>query len=438
MELKKIIQNARERLHVEQLTPMQSKMASLPLMPGAVTLIAPTGSGKTLGFALQLLQRVRGGEERTETAVVVPSRELALQIARVLTALGPGLRIAALYGGHSMIDETRSVQAATPDIVVGTPGRLLDHLHRRTLNLRTVRTLVLDEYDKSLELGFRDEMQRLVRAMPAVNYLILTSATCLDTLPDFLPAKGLTQLDFSAPGSAPSPQLEFYAVKSPDADMLDTLIRLLGSIPHERTLIFVNHRESAERVFQALKRAKMPAVLYHGALEQRQREQAVDLFANGSAPIMVATDLAARGLDIPQVSSVIHYHQAINPETDTHRNGRAARMGAEGAVYRLIGPDEATPEGATPFTPKDSAEPWAKPLTSLYFYAGRKEKLSKGDIVGALTQVAGLQASQIGQIALHDHHALVAVDKDMAAQAINKLNAAKIKGKRVKVVMSYE
>lgn len=431
MELKDIIRNARAKLNVEHLTPMQSKMADLPRDARSVTLIAPTGSGKTLAFALPLLRRTSEAAQGIKAVVLAPARELALQITKVLSALAPGMRISALYGGHSMLEEKRSLEARTPDIVVATPGRLLDHLQRRNVDLRTVRTLVLDEYDKSLELGFSDEMRRLVAAMRNVRLLILTSATKLTEFPEFINIKENRELDFSS--EAIAPELEFFNVMSPEADKLPTLKQLLLRLPHERTMVFVNHRESAERVFQFIRKAGFPVILYHGALDQQQRETAVDLFTNGSYPLMIATDLAARGLDIPAVVSVVHYHPPVNEETKTHRNGRAARMGATGSVYYLIGPTEESVSDAKTWRPDSMPEPWTSELTTLFFHAGKKEKLSKGDIVGALTKVCGLDGKKIGAIALHDHRALVAVPSVDADKIIALLAQNKIKGHKIRV-----
>jgi superfamily II DNA/RNA helicase len=437
MEIKEIIRNARERMAVEALTPMQHKMAGLGKTESAV-LTAPTGSGKTLAFALAMLQRVKiPATGHIQAAVIAPSRELVLQITKALAALAPKLRITAVYGGHSVQDETRSLEAATPDVVVGTPGRLLDHINRGRIDLYRTATLVLDEYDKSLELGFADEMRRIVRSMRRRTSTLLTSATRLAELPDFMQQEvAPTAVDFSA--EAVQPQLAIHAVKSPQPDKLETLAALLNALPHERTIVFVNHRESAERVADYLVKLHYPVALYHGALEQLQRETAIDLFVNGSSPILVATDLAARGLDIPQVRSVIHYHLPTSAEAWTHRCGRTGRMGAEGDVYVILGPTEQMPEAAgsdsDEFEPNGSkAEPWRRELMSLFFHSGKKEKLSRGDIVGALVQVAGMAADDIGVISVHDHRALVAVPARMAAAAAAALSKGKIKGRKVRV-----
>lgn len=444
MDIKEIIKSAREKLHVEQLTPLQHKLAGLDPKVKAVAVIAPTGSGKTLAFALPLLSKVEQAirpatPRKVQALVIAPTRELVLQITKVLAALAPNLRITAVYGGHSVLDETRSLEAVTPDIVVGTPGRILDHINRGRLDLYRVKTLVADEYDKSLELGFQDEMRRIVKKIHDRKLLILTSATPLNDLPEWLGVSDLLTLDFSQ-NTAETPKIEEYVVKSEEADKLPALKQLLLRLPQERTIVFVNHRESAERVYEYLKKAGFPVVLYHGALDQQERETAVDLFTNGTTPIMVATDLAARGLDIPQVRSVIHYHLPPSPETRTHRNGRAARMGAEGQAYFIVneadsraGYQPATDAKAGWIACSTAPQSWAKPLATIFFHSGKKEKLSKGDIVGALTGPGGLAANQIGAIALHDHRALAAIPADEAPRVIAALNAARIKNRRIRV-----
>lgn len=422
--LDSILSAARAKLGITDLTPMQRAMAKRASSRGSVALIAPTGSGKTLAFALPLLSAKGRG------VVLAPSRELALQIAKVITALAPGRRVAALYGGHSMLEEKRTLEGALPSIIIATPGRLLDHVQRGNLTLRDVEVLVIDEYDKMLELGFADEMSRLARAMRSVKRIILTSATKPASLPEFIASRNPETLDFTHAVEAPA--VECFNVLSPEADKLPVLKQLLLHLPAERTIVFVNHRESAERVFDFLKKCGFPTVLYHGALDQQERETAIDIFDNGTAPLMVATDLAGRGLDIRAVDSVIHYHQAPSAEMRTHRNGRTARMGASGRAFTLVGPNETAPEGS-PFTPASSPQSWIPTTATLYFHAGKKEKLSKGDVVGALTKLGGLHASDIGIIALHDHRTLAAIPAHLVAQLLPLLNSSKIKGHKIRV-----
>ncbi len=431
MNVNDIIANARGKLGIERLTPMQEKMAGIADSVKALALIAPTGSGKTLGYASALLRRIGESDGKIRGLVIAPSRELVLQIAKVLTALASDLRIVSLYGGHNFLDEARSLEPAVPDIVVATPGRLLDHINRKRLDLRAVKVFVADEYDKSLELGFHDEMRRIAGFLHSTKLTILTSATPLLELPEWLGLTELLTLNFTEHQSLP--KFNKWEVRSVEADKLSALKDLLSRLPHERALVFVNHRESAERVHQFLRKNGFPSVMYHGALDQQDRETAVDLFTNGSTPIMVATDLAARGLDIQQVRSIIHYHMPVSEETLTHRNGRAARMGAIGDVYYLVGPQECCPEPEAKTYGGGTMREWDTPTATLYFHAGRKEKLSKGDILGALTGPGGLDGSQVGAIALHDHRALVAVPASRIDDVAAVLNASRIKARRIRV-----
>lgn len=441
MKTDDILAAARHKLGVTELTQMQRDVAEVTAP--SLVLVAPTGSGKTLAFALAALQRAGlPGRGHVEICVVAPTRELVMQIARVMSALAPAMKVTPLYGGHSMLDECRSVEGGCPDVVVATPGRLIDHLQRRTLSLDRVATLVLDEYDKALELGFHTEMRRVVRAMQGVRFTVLTSATAPEALPDFLTLRQpVVTIDYSpaasASGHAP---VAITRVESPVADKLDTLAQLLSVLPHERTLVFVNHRESVARVTDFLVKKRFPAGAYHGAMTQQEREMAIDLFTNGTLPIMVATDLAARGLDIAGVESVVHYHLPSQPEVWTHRNGRTARMGAGGSVYAITAPGEecACPDASVTVMTLQAAhtvEPWRRTVLSLYFHAGRREKLSKGDVLGALVNEAHLTPGQVGAISVHDHHIIAAVDAQMAATAVAVFRQGRIKGRRIRVTL---
>ncbi|MDE5733726.1 MAG: DEAD/DEAH box helicase, partial [Duncaniella sp.] len=332
MKQKEILDNIYARTRVSRLNPMQQRMAGIPLR-GIFTLLSPTGSGKTIAFAIPMLKSLRPPCGMVQAVVMAPSRELVMQIAEVVRPIAAGYKTVAFYGGHSMQEETSSL-AVTPDIIVATPGRLLDHLRRGGLDIATASTLVLDEYDKSLELGFADEMKRIVRRLGTLSLVILTSATRLDELPDYLPS-GMERetIDFSGVTEAPRRRMQVVRVESPVRDKLETLTDLLRSLPDGKVMVFANHRESAERIFGRLLKEGLPAGLYHGGLDQNDRENAIVMLSNGSTPILVSTDLGARGLDIPELSAVIHYHMPVNEQAWTHRNGRTARQDAKGEIY---------------------------------------------------------------------------------------------------------
>ncbi len=435
MKEKEIRANIASRLAITELNPMQQRMAQFP-GSGTFTLISPTGSGKTLAFAIPLLKSLGPADGRVRAVVMAPSRELVLQIFEVIRPIATGLKTVAFYGGHPMQEEVNSL-AVTPDIIVATPGRLLDHLRRGQLDLSGVRTLVLDEYDKALELGFADEMKRVCRKLTSVSLIILTSATVLAELPSYLPVSKRTELiDFSE-STLPRRQMQIVHVPSPVRDKLDTLIDLLRSLPDGRVIVFANHRESVERIHAALRKAGLPAGLYHGGLEQHDRENAVELLNNGTTPILVSTDLGSRGLDIAELSAVVHYHLPPSAEAWTHRNGRTARQDAEGEVYVITTDDESIPEYIEwdrDYVPQGKSErPITSSVATLYFNVGKKEKISRGDIVGFLIAKGGLEAGQIGRIALRDHSALVAVPRSEGRRLVKALMPEKIKNTRAKI-----
>ena len=440
METKTILERLRERHNITVLNEMQQRMASTDLRE--IVLLSPTGSGKTAAFTLRLLRFLGPSDGKVQAVVMAPSRELVIQIADVIRPVSAGLKTVAFYGGHQMADEINSL-SVVPDIIVATPGRLLDHLKRGTVTLTDVKALVLDEYDKSLELGFHDEMKRIVKRMNRPELVILTSATPLAEMPGFLLLRKPETFDFSG-GKPSGGRLQTVRVGSPERDKLPILEDLLRSLDNGKVLIFVNHRESAERVYDDLKKKGFPVGLYHGGLEQRERKLAIDLLNNGTTPILVSTDLGARGLDIDNVQDVIHYHLPLTMESWTHRNGRTARMGADGTVFSIISDGENIPEYVDwqrEFQPRAvSSDPIRSDIATIYINAGKKEKLSRGDIVGYLIHKGGLTAQQIGKIILDDHSSLVAVPREAlaplapgGAALLERLAPHKIKNTRVRL-----
>ncbi len=440
MTLKEILQQIGERHGVEELNPMQKAVNAA--RSNRIILLAPTGSGKTLAFTVPMVSRLfshpdTDAARAVQAVVIAPSRELVLQIADVVRPVAKDYRTVTLYGGHSMQDEVNSL-SVTPDIVIATPGRLLDHLLRGTLDISHADQLVLDEYDKALELGFHDQMQRIVKRMRKLRYAMLTSATPLQETPDFIDLSQAKVLDFSQKAQAPRSRTTIALVRSDDKDKLLSLKRLLLALPNGKTIVFVNHRESAERVYNFLKKdTDLPVGLYHGGLDQLQREVAIDMLNNGTTPLLVSTDLGARGLDIDAVRSVVHYHLPLTKEGWTHRNGRTARVDAEGYVYLLVSEQENIPEYVDydyEYIPEDdNPDPIRSEVATIYFNAGKKEKLSRGDILGALTKQCGLEGKEVGKIVVKDHCALAAIPRDKADATLATLSQTKIKGQRVRV-----
>lgn len=438
MREKEFLPAVKEKLGIAELNDMQRRMMSTASESRDIILLSPTGSGKTLAFILPILKLLRPSAGRVQSVVIAPSRELVLQIAGIMRNVAAGFKTTPLYGGHKVEDEVNSLQAGT-DIIVATPGRLLDHINRRNVDVLPTRILVLDEFDKSLELGFESEMKKIVGRLKNVSRTILTSATRADVLPDFLNLNDPLTVNFLSDNSDLRRRMRVHRVDSDANDKLESLALLLENLAadreeYERSIVFVNHRESAERTADFLKRRGIPCVLYHGAIDQRDREKAVAMFNNGSRPVLVATDLAARGLDIENVRNVVHYHQPLTPEAYTHRNGRTARVDNQGDIYVLVGPSEDLKNyveiDTTFYLHPDKRFKGGKRFETIYFSAGRREKLSKGDILGFLVKDAGIPANDIGKIDVYDHYALAAVDARIAAKAVNETKGRKIKGEK--------
>lgn len=441
MKEKEILDNINERLGISELNEMQKKMLGSSSESRDIILLSPTGSGKTLAFSLPVLKMMKPSTGRIQCVVIAPSRELVIQIWGVIKEAGKNFRVVALYGGHKVEDEVNSLKVV-PDIVVATPGRLLDHSVRHNLELLPVRILVLDEFDKILELGFEEEMKKLLKRMKNVSRTILTSATKTDILPEFLNLTDPITIDFSSGSSDVRKRMNIKKINSDSKDKLESLLKLLHEINQgkdgpEKTIIFSNHRESAERIFEFLKKRRVACVLYHGALEQKERETAVALFNNGSCPILVATDLASRGLDIEKVKSVIHYHQPLTKEAFIHRNGRTARIEEEGDIYVLVGPDEEVKDYITFDESRDLKDgiisDLGKKFETLYISSGKREKLSKGDILGFIIKECGVPASEIGKIDVFDHYSLVAVKKESVSEILKNSEGKKLKGEKRRI-----
>lgn len=397
--------------------------------------LSPTGTGKTAAFAGAVIKRLAEPCGTIQALVLAPSRELVLQISEVVRRMARGFKVAALYGKHSVADELATL-SVIPDIVVATPGRLLDHVQRRNIDIGDVRSLVIDEYDKCLEMGFEGEMKRICGRLNGLTFLMLTSATRIEAMPSFLDMSQPEVVDCTSSGTDPRSRLAIAHIESPARDKLQTLVDLLRSLPAGKVIVFVNHRDAVGRVYDHLRREGLPVGQYHGALEQLDRERAVIQLNNGTTPIIVSTDLGARGLDIDSVANVVHYHLPVSQEAWTHRNGRTARVDADGNVYVITAEGENIPDYVVwdrDYNPTGtSTDPIRRTTATLYINAGRKEKISRADIVGFLINNVGLAADQIGKIDLRDHSSYVAVPREYIG-AVQALQQPKIKGKRVRI-----
>jgi superfamily II DNA/RNA helicase len=439
MKEKEILANITNRLGIKELNEMQQAVVSAVNSGRShhVVLLAPTGSGKTVAFSIPLLRSLGRPQGAVQAVVIAPSRELVIQIYDVVRVLATGYKTVAFYGGHSMRDEVNSL-SVTPDIIIATPGRLLDHINRGQVELADVETLVLDEYDKSLELGFHEEMRKVVRRMKHLSTIVLTSATRIVEMPDFVKLVNPLTLDYTTKVESPRSRIDIVHVPSPLRDKLQTATDLIGALDDgNKVILFVNHRESAERVYNHLVDNGFPVGLYHGGLDQQEREIAINLLSNGTTPILVSTDLGARGLDIEAVSAVIHYHLPVSQENWTHRNGRTARVDATGTVYVITAEGENVPEYIEydrEWVPSGRSEnPIKSSMATLYINAGKKEKISRGDVAGYVIKNTDVEASAVGRIIVSDHYAIVAVPADSAMHIIKQLQPLKLKNKRVRV-----
>ena len=428
-------------LGLTALSEMQQNAVEMVRHNQNAVLLAPTGSGKTLAFLLPLVEAIDNGSDEVQTLILSPTRELALQTMTVLTAMHTGIRAMACYGGRPTMEEHRKMAALHPQIVIGTPGRLNDHIDKGNFDATTVRTLVVDEFDKMFELKFQDEVEQLLGKLRGRERCILVSATNMDEIPHFVafrhhPPAVLNWLEGDHGSVAEG--IGHYIVRADQKDKLDTLDHLLRQIGSEQTVVFVNYREAVERIGERLRKEGHSVSLFHGGLEQQEREAALGLFRSGSANVLVSTELSARGIDVPTLQNVVHYHLPMNYEAYIHRCGRTGRWEASGRSFLIVGPEEEVPayEGVAfadyallPPFPAPAKPQWAM----LYIGRGKRDKLSKGDIVGFLCKTGGLKAADIGMIDVRERYAYVAVRTALVKQTLRNVAGEKIKKMRTKI-----
>lgn len=421
------------KIGVSDLNVMQQDMLQECRRHDNIVLLSPTGSGKTLAYLLPVLQNMDSESDKLQTVVLVPSRELAIQTVDVVKRICPEARPMACYGGRAAMEEHRAMRGLMPRMIVATPGRMLDHIQKENVQLDAVSTLVIDEFDKSLELGFQAQMEEVLSYLAHVNRRILLSATDCPQIPLFVGAGESFRLSYLDDNEQVPDRITLHSVQSPEKDKLSTLYHLLCSLGTGKSLVFVNYRQSVERVGEYLQKMNVSSDMFHGGMEQRDRERALYRFSNGSCNVFVCTDLASRGLDIPDVDNVIHYHLPLDEEAYIHRNGRTARWDAVGDAYMILGPEEHLPEYITDDAvvysiPSRLPSP-AQPLwVTLYIGKGKKDKISRGDVAGFLSKVGGLEREQIGRIDVLPGWCYVAVARNCIKSLLAKIKGQKIKG----------
>jgi superfamily II DNA/RNA helicase len=439
MDIQKIL----TKLRITELNEMQQHAAeAITGTDGDVVLLSPTGSGKTLAYLLPLVQLIEREEQTSNSQwpialVITPGRELALQSDTVLKSMGCGIRSTACYGGRAAMDEHKVLKEVCPQIIFGTPGRLNDHLDKENISRYQIRYLIIDEFDKCLEMGFHAEMQKLIKSLPGLQRRILLSATNAEQIPQFVNmSKKGTLIDFLPEEEQTSERITLYEVHSPQKDKLDTLRQLLLSFGDASSIVFLNYRESVERVNDYLVEQGFTTSCFHGGLDQRQREDMLYKFSNGSANVLVTTDLASRGLDIPDIQNIIHYHLPESEQGYIHRVGRTARWDATGRTFFILNSQEHIPDYV-----EGDIEKYLLPspvgeglgvrpprMATLYIGKGKKDKLSKGDIVGFLCKKGGLTSDEIGRIDVKDRYTYAAVKREKLQQVLHQTRGEKIKG----------
>ncbi len=398
-------------------------------------LLSPTGSGKTLAFLIAVINKLSIKDRLVQAIIVAPSRELALQIEQVFRNMKTSYKVTCCYGGHDFQVEQNSLSEA-PAVIIATPGRLADHLKRQSFDASGVRIVVLDEFDKSLQMGFHDQLEILFEALNKRQQHILTSATNQESLPDFLPFKRLDKIDYLT--SVPDPKLDLKVLHTNSTDKVDALMKLVASFNQEVCLVFCNHREAVERISMLFKSKQFEHGIFHGAMEQIDREKNLIRFRGGAHNVLISTDLAARGLDIPEIKHVVHYQLPPKEDAFIHRNGRTARMHAHGEAYLILADDETLPDYITDTietlpVPKKLTLPPPPVYACLYISAGKKDKVSKGDIVGFLTKKGGLAGDDIGLVMPLDYASYVSIKRPLVTKVLQSIQNEKLKNMKVKV-----
>jgi ATP-dependent RNA helicase DeaD len=424
------------KLNIASLNEMQMASVEANKKNADIILLSATGSGKTIAFILPIIDLLDHNNKNTQALVVVPSRELATQIEQVFKMMGTGFKVTSCYGGHKRETEENNL-VQPPSLIIGTPGRLCDHIRRGNITLDAIEILVLDEFDKTLELGFLEEVSFIMASLKNLKKKILTSATETVEIPAFIGLKNPVRLNYLSEGDEEK-GLSIQSLISPEKDKADTLFKLICYIGNRSAIIFCNHRESVERISNFLTKSGIVNEFYHGAMEQQERDSALCKFRNGTVDVLVTTDLASRGLDIPNIRYIIHYHLPHTKEIFIHRNGRTARMDASGTAILILSEEEKLPtyinQSIEQIQLPDTVILPEKPKWStLFIAAGKKDKVNKVDIVGFLSNKGQLKKEDIGLIEVKDFFSFVAIRKSKVGHVLQLIKNEKIKNKRVKI-----
>jgi superfamily II DNA/RNA helicase len=419
------------KLNIDKLNPMQEEALSAILENEGTVLLSPTGTGKTVAFLMPLLELLSPEIEEIQALIVAPTRELAIQIEQVLRDMGTGYKTNVVYGGRSGSQDRRDFETR-PAILVGTPGRIADHLRREAFDTSYIQMLVLDEFDKSLEIGFESEMIEVFDSLPNLKKKVLTSATQELKVPSFVGLVRPAQVNYLQNAAS---TLTVRQIVVGD-DLLSGLANTLKAIGNKPGIIFCNYKDTINGISEFLHAKGISHGLFYGGLEQKDRERALIKFRNGTHQLLLATDLAARGIDVPEIKFIIHYELPHREQEFTHRNGRTARMNSEGTAYVLTRKNAEMPEympaleiaqlaGGKELKPSE----WC----TLFITGGKKDKISKGDIAGLFIKQAGLQPHEVGHIEIKLDCTFVSIHKSQLNNALAKTNNTRVKKKKVRV-----
>ncbi|WP_281336170.1 DEAD/DEAH box helicase [Flavobacterium eburneipallidum] len=428
--------NILHNLGFENLNEMQVAAQETILSDNNILLLSPTGSGKTLAFLLPIFEMLKPEILSVQCLILVPSRELGLQIEQVWKKMGTDYKVNVCYGGHSIDTEIKNL-SNPPAVLIGTPGRIADHIDRGTFRLDKIETLILDEFDKSLQLGFHEQMSFIIGKLSKLNKRILVSATSDIEIPKYTRVVNPTILDFIQ-NEEEETKLAMKMVVSPSKDKIGSLFNLICSLKSQSAIVFCNHRDAAERISDTLNEKGIYATYYHGGMDQDERERALIQFRNGSVSYLITTDLAARGLDIPEMKHVVHYHLPLKEDEFTHRNGRTARMQASGTAYLIVNEGEKKldyVDYGMPVLNVESSTTLPKPpeFQTIYISGGKKNKLNKIDVVGFFSQKGKLEKGDLGLIEVKDFISFAAVKFNKVKDLLHNIKDEKMKGKKFKI-----
>ena len=424
------------KLNIHELNPMQEEAIAVIENTTNTILLSPTGTGKTLAFLLPIIKTLDPDCNDVQVLILVPSRELAIQIEQVIRDMGSGFKVNAVYGGRPMSKDKIEIKHV-PAILIGTPGRIADHFSNDRFSKKFIKTLILDEFDKSLETGFESEMKYIINQLSHINKRVLTSATFGVEVPGFVRLDKPATINYLEEKAVS--KLEIKTVVSPTKNKLKALLGLIEHLGNQTGIIFCNYRDSIDEVSKFLDQNQVRHSCFSGGMEQKDRDRSLIKFRNGTNPILIATDLGSRGIDIPELKYIIHYELPHAPEEFIHRNGRTARVDAKGMAYVLKWDKELLPDFiagakvANISKKVDKQKLKSQYWETLFISGGRKDKISKGDIAGLFFKQGNINKDQLGTIELKQDCAFVAVPLSIAEELAKKLNNSRLKKKKVRV-----